>query len=58
MQLELTSEERDLLRRVIDQAAKELKVEVRRTSTREYHDDLQKEEQMLLHLLKRLEGTG
>jgi ribosome recycling factor len=58
MQLELTPEERDLLKRVIDQAAKEMKVEVRRTSTRDYHDELQKEEKMLFDLVKRLGEAG
>jgi ribosome recycling factor len=58
MQLELTPEERDLLKRVIDQAAKEMKVEVRRTSTRDYHDELQKEEVMLFDLVKRLGEAG
>jgi hypothetical protein len=54
MQLELTPEERDLLKRVIDRAAKEMKVEVRRTSTRDYHDELQAEESQLAGLIEKL----
>lgn len=58
MQLELTGDERDLLKRMLDNAAKEIKAEVRRTSTREYHDDLQREEAMLIDLSKRLGDLG
>ena len=54
MPLDLSAEERDLLVKVLERALAELRVEVRRTSTPAYHDDLQAEEGRLKELLDRI----
>ncbi len=46
-----TGDERDLLVRVLEQSATEIRVERRRTETREYHDDLVRQEEWIRKLL-------
>ena len=58
MQLELSEQEREILVRVVDAAVREMRVEVRRTSTPRYHDDLVAEERALQALLARLQGQS
>ncbi len=58
MQLELSEQEREILVRVVDAAVREMRVEVRRTSTPRYHDDLVAEEHALQALLARLQGQS
>lgn len=58
MQLELSDAERDLLVQVLESAVKEMRVEVRRTSTPDYHDRLAAEEKTLEGLLERARGLG
>ena len=58
MQLELSEQEREILVRVVDAAVREMRVEVRRTSTPRYHDDLVAEEHTLQALLARLQGQS
>jgi hypothetical protein len=55
MQVELSNEQFGLLKRVADLALTELKVEVRRTSIREYHDELKREEEQLKEIVARLD---
>ena len=54
MQLDLSVTDRDLLERIVEQALSEMRVEVRRTSTPQFHDDLAKDEQRLKDLLARI----
>jgi hypothetical protein len=54
MQLEISSDERDLLRKITERALSEIRVEVRRTDTPSYHDELKAEEALLDALLARL----
>ena len=54
MQLELTAEDRDTLERIVDRALTEMRVEVRRTSTPKYHDELEAEEERVKELLARI----
>ncbi len=56
MQLELTEEERELLREVLDSALRELRVEVRRTETSDFHDSLAARETKIRELLSRVGG--
>jgi len=56
MQLDLSTVDRDLLERIIAQALSDMRVEVRRTSTPQYHDELAKDEQRLKELLERIRG--
>ena len=58
MQLELSEQEREILVRVVDAAVREMRVEVRRTSTPRYHDELVAEEHALQALLARLQGQS
>lgn len=58
MQLELSSEEREVLERIVDHALSELRVEVRRTSTPGYHDELREEANRVQGLLERLKALG
>ena len=58
VQLELKPEDREFLIDVVDRALREVRVEVRRTSTPAYHDDLQKEEERLTSLLDRLQALA
>lgn len=58
MQLELTSEDRAVLERLLEHALSEMRVEVRRTSTPRYHDDLLGEQERLKALQERLRDLG
>jgi len=58
MQLEISSEERELLIRLVERALADTRVEVRRTSTPEFHDRLEAEERELAGLLGRLRGLA
>ena len=58
MELHVTNEERELLVRVLERAAAEERVEVRRTSTPAYHDQLKAEVAQLQQLLGRLRQLG
>ena len=54
MQLELSAEDREILERIIDRVVSEMRVEVRRTTTPKYHDDLLADQERLKALLERL----
>lgn len=54
MNLELSSEDRLVLERIVEQALSELRVEVRRTSTPKYHDELLADEERVKDLLARI----
>lgn len=54
MQLELSAEDCALLERIADRALSEMRVEVRRTTTPQFHDELAKDEQRLKDLLVRI----
>lgn len=58
MQLELSAEDRGLLERILDQALSEMRVEVRRTTTPKFHDDMAKDEARLKDLLARIRDLG
>jgi hypothetical protein len=58
MQLELSTDERDLLARLIEREIGETRVEARRTATREFHDRLQRDEASLRALLERLQAAA
>ncbi len=58
MQLQISAEERDLLTGLVERALSDTRVEVRRTTTPDYHDRLQAEEQQLVSLLARLRSVG
>lgn len=53
MQIELSSEEIQLLKRIMSRTLAETKAEVRHTETREYRDKLHDEEAMLAALVER-----
>jgi hypothetical protein len=54
MELQLSDTEQQLVLRLLDQALGNLRVEVRRTSTPEFHDKLLAEEELLKALIERL----
>ena len=54
----ISSDERDLLLRLVEGALSDARVEVRRTKTPEFHDRLQVEEQQLASLLARLRASA
>jgi hypothetical protein len=54
MHIELSSEERELLVRLVERALSDTRVEIRRTATPDFHDRLLAEEQRLAGLLARL----
>ena len=54
MPLELTDEETTVLSEVLVSVLGELRVEVRRTQTRTYHDDLKHRETVLEGVLEKL----
>jgi hypothetical protein len=56
MGVELTQEERDLLRQLVDAALREIGPEIRRTQTYDYKDDLKHQRHTLLGLRDRLIG--
>jgi hypothetical protein len=58
MQLELSSEERTILEKIVEQALSEMRVEVRRTTTPKYHDELRSEEERVKDLLARIRALG
>ena len=58
MQVEISEAERALLIDVLDRALKETRVEVRRTSTPDFHDKLMAEEVALRDLLERMRAGG
>ncbi len=58
MQLELSSEERSVLERIVDSALGEMRVEVRRTTTPKYHDDLLAEAERVRNLLARIKALA
>jgi len=58
MQLELSAEERAILERIVERALSEMRVEVRRTSTPKYHDELQADEERVKALLERLKALA
>ena len=54
MQLEISSPEKTLLVRILDNTLGELRSEVRRTRTPAWHDGLKEEERIVGELLERL----
>lgn len=59
MQLELSPDQAALLKRLAESALSDLKAEIRRTATREFHDELQLEEVELQKLIEALgKATG
>ena len=58
MSVELTQQERDLLRQLVDAALREIGPEIRRTQTYSYKDDLKTQRRTLLHLQERLNRTA
>jgi hypothetical protein len=58
MQLELTNEERATLEQIIERALSEMRVEVRRTTTPKFHDELQAEEELVKDLLGRIKALA
>jgi hypothetical protein len=57
MELQISSEDRDLLIGLVARALSDTRVEVRRTSTPDFHDRLEAEERQLTSLLGRLRGV-
>ncbi len=57
MTIDLVDSERDLLTRLLDQAIADLRVEVRRTRTPDFHDRLINEEVILKGLLGKIRST-
>jgi hypothetical protein len=58
MQLDISSDDRDILIRLVERALSDTRVEVRRTTTPEFHDRLEAEERELAGLLVRLRGLA
>lgn len=58
MQLELSAEERAVLEQIVERALAEMRVEVRRTSTPKYHDDLRADTELVKSLLARIKALG
>ena len=58
MQLELSSEDRALLEQIVERALNEMRVEVRRTTTPKYHDDLLADEECVKTLLARIKALA
>jgi hypothetical protein len=56
MQLDLSPEERAVLERIVERALSELRVEIRRTSTPKYHDDMRADEERVQALLARIKA--
>ena len=57
MTVELWQEEAAVLEEILDHSLRELRVEVRRTSTPVDHDDLERREKRVRELLARLRAT-
>jgi hypothetical protein len=58
MQLEISSPEKKLLVRILDNTLGELRSEVRRTREPTWHDGLKEEERMVSDLIARLRTDG
>jgi hypothetical protein len=58
MQLELTSDEREALERIVERALSEMRVEVRRTTTPKYHDEMREDEERMRRLLERIKALA
>jgi ribosome recycling factor len=58
MQIELTSEERDEIVRILTNYLGDTKAEVRRARTSSFRDQLHEEEELLKGLLVKLGGMG
>ncbi len=58
MQLELSSEDRIVLERIVHSALNEMRVEVRRSATRKYHDELRVDEERVKDLLARIKALA
>jgi hypothetical protein len=56
MDFSFSDSERDLVIRILEAAHRELRVEVRRTSTPDYHDGLERDEKLLQGVIERLKG--
>jgi hypothetical protein len=56
MDLSFSDAERDLVIRILEAAHREMRVEVRRTSTPDYHDDLERDEKLLEGVIARLKS--
>ncbi len=54
MKLDLSPEERALLEKLVETALSDMRVEVRRTSTPQYHDDMEASRDRLQALLERI----
>jgi hypothetical protein len=58
MQLELSAEDRATLEEIVERALSEMRVEVRRTSTPKYHDELRADEERVTNLLERIKALA
>lgn len=58
MQLELSPEDRAILEQIIERALAEMRVEARRTTTPQYHDDLRAEQERVKALLERIKALA
>jgi hypothetical protein len=58
MQIEINEAERQVLLKLAETALGELKAEVRRTSTKDYHDELVVEESTLAEVIGRLRSAS
>jgi hypothetical protein len=57
MELQLSDTERQLVLRLTDEWLRDLRVEVRRTRTPDFHDKLLEEEKLLKGLIERLRAA-
>lgn len=57
MTIDLAQSERDALTRLLERAIGELRTEVRRTRTPDFHDKLVDEEKLLKSLLEKIRAT-
>ena len=58
MQFDISSEERELLERILTSALSDMRVEVRRTSTPRFHDELQADEERLKQLVEKIQALA
>jgi hypothetical protein len=58
MQLDIDGNERDILLHILEYELREKRVEVRRTSTPDYHDQLKAEERVIASLMDRLRALA
>ena len=58
MQLDLSTEDRAILEQIIERALSEMRVEVRRTSTPKYHDELLADEERVKQILERIKALA